>query len=145
MVTRLLPLTFILVIIERISRNMFKPHYLKNRKDIPKFLLHFCHLQKILCILKKKVSFIAQIFRRLLSSRNVVTYIPESSYFTTPFGNQRVHVSQTLLKYARQNLYPKFLLIQDKLSWKTSLSVRCEILALFGNTLTSAHMYFRDN
>ena len=90
---------------------MFKRHYLKNLKYFLKFLLQFCNLIKILCILKKKVSFIAQIFRRLLSPRNVVTCIPESSYFKTPFGNQRVHVSQTLLKYARQNLYPKFLLI----------------------------------
>ena len=43
------------------------------------------------------------------------------------------------------NFYLIFPLSQDKLSQKTSLLVRCEILGLFGNTLTVAHMYCRHN
>ena len=33
---------------------MLKHHYLKNQKHSLKFLLHFCNLQKILRISKKK-------------------------------------------------------------------------------------------
>ena len=34
-------------------------------------------------------------------------------------------------------------LILDTLTWKTSLLVRSEFLGLFGNTLTTDHMYSR--
>ena len=40
----------------------------------------------------------------------------ESSYFRRPFPIQSVDGSQTLLKSARQHLYPNFPLIEDKLS-----------------------------
>ena len=68
-----LPMTYILVIMERISLNMFKRHYLKNRNHFLEFLFHFCNLHKILRIWKKKISFIGYIFGRLLSPINVVT------------------------------------------------------------------------
>ena len=70
--------------------------------------------------------------------------MPVRPRFETPLENQRVHGFQSLLKSARQTFHPNFRLSQDKLSQKTSLLVRFEILALFGNTLTAAHMYFRD-
>ena len=46
---------------------------------------------------------------------------------------------------SRVNVLPgiEFPLIQDTLSWKTSLLVRSEILGLFGNTFTADHMYSR--
>ena len=34
---------------------------------------------------------------------------------------------------------------QDRLGWETPFSVRYEILGLFGNTLTAAHMHSRHN
>ena len=75
----------------------------------------------------------------------MVTWIPEGSWFRTPFESQRVHVSQTLPKSARQHFYPNFPLTMDKLSHKTSLSVRCEISRLLGSTFTAEHMYYRRN
>ena len=69
----------------------------------------------------------------------------ESPFFRTPLGKQRVHGSQTLAKSARWHFYPNFSLIQDKLSLKKSLLVRCEILGLFGNTVTADRMYFHHN
>ena len=69
----------------------------------------------------------------------------ESSCFGTPFESQRVHGSQTLLKLTWQHFYPNFSLIQDKLSQKTYILVRSEILVLFDNTLTVSHMYSRHN
>ena len=99
---------------------------------------NFAHFQK-------KISLIAEIFRSLLSPRNVLTSIPESSCFRTPFESQRLHLSQTLLKFPQQYFYPNFPLTTDKLSQKTSLSVRSEISGLFGNTLTADHIYFHHN
>ena len=74
---------------------------------------------------------------------NVVTSMTESSCFKKPFEILHVHGSQTLLKPALQHFYPNFPLIQKKLSWKTSLFFRSEILGLFGNTLTANYMYSR--
>ena len=91
-------------------------------------------------IFKRRISFIALIFYKLLTPKSVVTWMPETSCFRTPFGNQRVHGSQTLRNTAWQHFYPNFKLIRKKTSWKTSLPVRSEILGLFGNTLTTDHM-----
>ena len=81
----------------------------------------------------------------LLISINVVTWMPETSCFRTPFRSQGVHVSQTLLKSARQHFYPNSPIMGDKLGLKTSLLVRSEILGLIGNTLLADHMYSRHH
>ena len=73
----------------------------------------------------------------------MVTLMPVSSCFRTPFASKRVHVSQTLLEPALKNLDPTFPLIYEKLSWKISTLVRSEILGLFGNTLSTDHICSR--
>ena len=75
--------------------------------------------------------------------RNVLTSVPGSFSFRTPLESESVHGFQTPLKPALQHLYPNFPLNQEKLSLKTSLLVRSQILGLFGKTLTANHMYFR--
>ena len=52
---------------------MFHCHYLKNEKHSLECLLDFPNLHKIFWILKKKISCIAEIFRKLFTTRNVVT------------------------------------------------------------------------
>ena len=42
-----------------ISRNKFKPHYLKNKGSFVDFLLHFWNEDAIYNILKKKMSILA--------------------------------------------------------------------------------------
>ena len=42
-----------------ISRNKFKRHYLKNKKNILDFLLHFWNVHEIQNILEKKMSILA--------------------------------------------------------------------------------------
>ena len=69
--------------------------------------------------------------------------MPKSSYFRTHFESQRVHGHYTLLTRSWQHSYQNFPLMQNALSWKRSLLVRSEILRLFGNTLSSYHMYSR--
>ena len=110
------PITYILVIMKRLSRNMFKRHYLQHCKNFLKFFIHFYNLHKILRILKKKITFMVEIFLRLMSPRNMVTWMPDSSCLRTPLQSQRVHVSQTLPKSLRQHFYHNFLLTTDKLS-----------------------------
>ena len=73
----------------------------KKRKHFLEFLINFWNLQKILCIFRKNIRFIAQIIARLLSPKNVVTWITENSCFRIPFQSQRVQVSETMLKSAR--------------------------------------------
>ena len=46
--------------------------------------------------------------------------MPEILCFRTVFQSQIVNGSQTLLKAARQHVYPNFPLIEDTLSQKTS-------------------------
>ena len=75
----------------------------------------------------------------------MVTQMPESSHFRTPFESQRVHGLESPLKSAQQHFHPNFTLNQDKLRRKRSLLVRCEILRLFLNMFTAAHMYFCHN
>ena len=67
--------------------------------------------------------------------------MPKSSCFRTPFRSQRVHLCKTLLKSARQHFYPTFPLMQDKLSWKTSLWIRSKISGMLVSTLADDHMY----
>ena len=80
-----------------------------------------------------------------MTPRNVVTSMPESSYFRTLFESQCIHGCKTLLRPALQHFYPNFPLSQNKLSWKISALVISEILGLFGNTLTADNMYSRHN
>ena len=93
-------------------------------------------------ILKKKTSFITQIFWKLLTPKNVVTWTQESSRFRTAFVNQRINESETLTNSAWPQFYANFTIIQKKKksSWKRSLLVTSEVLGLFRNTLTANNM-----
>ena len=71
--------------------------------------------------------------------------MPEGYCSKTPFGRKRVHGSQTLMESARQHFYFNFPLLLDKLSWRTSLLMRSEILLLFVNTLTVDHIFSPQN
>ena len=67
------------------------------------------------------------------------------SFFSTPFGNQRVNGFETLPKSARHHYFPTFPRIRDKLSWKKSPLVTSENFLLFVNTLTPDYKYSRRN
>ena len=75
----------------------------------------------------------------------LVPWFSDSLCLRTPFESQRVNVSQTLLKPARQHFLPNVLLMPDKLSWNKSLLVISEILELCFNTLSAYHMYSPKN
>ena len=117
---------------------MFKRHRLKNLKNIFQFLLHFCNLHLNLQLHSLNISVV-------INSRRCGYLNAESSCFETPLVSQCVHGRQTLLKLARQHFHPNFPLIKEKMSSKTSLPLWCEILGLFGKTLTADHMYSRHD
>ena len=71
--------------------------------------------------------------------------MPESSSSRSPFSSQRANLFRTLLKSALHHFDPNLLLISRKLSWKTTLLVKSEILGLFFNRLTAYYMYSRQN
>ena len=79
------------------------------------YFLHFQNLHKILHILKKQISFITEISWKLFTAINVVNWTPESSYFRTPFGNQRFHGPQTLTNSEWPDFHPNFWLIKEKI------------------------------
>ena len=83
----------------------------------------------------------AQIFWKLLTPKYALTGIPKSSCFRTPFGDERVHVSETLLKSAQHHFYANFPLFQNKLIWKISLWIRSKMSQKFFNKLTVDHLY----
>ena len=109
----------------RLFRNTLTADHMSSPHNRVKFLTQlqmplspkskiFSNLHKFLRILKKKISFISQIFLKLPTPKNVVTWMPESFRFITPFRTQRVHRSQTLMNFALPKFYPNFTLIQEK-------------------------------
>ena len=60
-----LPITSILFVIFGMCRYYIKCNYLKNLKVFLNFTVHFWHLHQILNILKKKKTFIANVFPKL--------------------------------------------------------------------------------
>ena len=62
----------ILFKIARICHSQFKYNYLKNENLFLNFLFHFCNLQQILTILKKKIIVIANVFPKLKTVKNLV-------------------------------------------------------------------------
>ena len=76
-----------------------------------------------------------------MTPTNVVSSMPVSRCFRTPFPSKRIHGSQTLLEPPLQHFHHNFPLIYGKLSWKKSPLVRSDILGQFGNTFTADRMY----
>ena len=61
-----------------------------------------------------------KIYRELLTLKNALILMQNSSCFRAPLKSERSHGSQTLLKPAWEHFYRNVPLAQDKLSWKIS-------------------------
>ena len=59
----------------------------------------------MLNIFKKKMTHIADVYPKLGSRKNVITYMSEKSIFRGPFHIQHVKRAQTLLQSDRQHRY----------------------------------------
>ena len=87
----------------------------QKQKTFSPLFFHFRNLNKIFCILREKTSFIAQIFWKLLTLKNVVTWMPESSRFRRTFVNQRVQGSETLTNFSWRDFCPNLTLFGNKI------------------------------
>ena len=98
-------MTSILFLTETIQRNQFGRNYLKNKKLFLNFFLHFRNRHEILNICDKKMTFIADLFAKLRTPKNVVTYMSKKSRFKGPFDWQHGKRVQTLLRSESQHRY----------------------------------------
>ena len=90
-------MTSILFLTDTIQRNQFGRTYLKNKKLFLNFFLHFRNRHEIWKICDKKMTFIADLFAKLRTPKNVVTYMSKKSRFKGPFDWQHGKRVQTLL------------------------------------------------
>ena len=98
-------MTSILFLTENIWGNQFGSNYLKNEKLFLNYFLHFRNLHEILNICNKKMSFIADLFAKLRTRKNVVRYMSKKSRSKGPFDRQLGKRVQTLLWYWSQHRY----------------------------------------
>ena len=98
-------MTSILFLTENIWRNQFGSNYLKNEKLFQNFFLHFRNLHEILNIFKKKMTFIADLFPKLRTPKDVVRYLSKTSRFKGLFDRQHGKRVQTLLRSEPQHRY----------------------------------------
>ena len=72
LLTRWLPTTSILVVVNRIYRYQFKANDLKDRRFWTAFFSYFWYLHEISNILSRDMSLISQVFLKLLTSKDVL-------------------------------------------------------------------------
>ena len=101
------------------------------------FCVFFVPLE-ILNIFKKKMIFIATLFRKLQTVKDLFRTLSKKHPLMTV---NMLNGSQTLAKRAWEHIYHIFSSLRENLIWKTSPSVICEILGVFPNTLTANEKY----
>ena len=94
-----------LFLTENIWRNQFAINYPKNEKLFLNYFLNFRNLHEIWNICKKKMSFIADLFVKLRTPKNVVRYMSKKSRSKGPFDRQHGKRVQTLLRSGSQHRY----------------------------------------
>ena len=70
----------------------------QKQKLFLKFFLHFPNVHEILNIFKKKMTFIADLFPKLRTPKDVVRYLSKKSRFKGTFDKQHGKRVQTLLR-----------------------------------------------
>ena len=98
-------MTSILFLTENIWRDQFGRNYLKNKNLFLNFCLHFRNRYQILSISEKKMTFIADLFAKLRTPKNVVRYLSKKSRFKGLFDRQHGKCVQTLLRSESQHRY----------------------------------------
>ena len=98
-------MTSILFLTENIWRHQFGRNYLKNKKLFLNFCLHFRNRYEILNIFEKKMTFIADLFAKLRTPKDVVRYLSKKSRFKGLFDRQHGTRVQTLLRSESQHRY----------------------------------------
>ena len=87
------------------------------------------------------MTFIAEVFPKLGTSKNMVTSMSKKSRFKGSFAKQHGKRAQTLLKFAWPHLYHIYWSLWRQLTCKRSLLVIWKISRLFPNTLNGHGKY----
>ena len=77
----------------------------QKQKTFAMFFLHFRNLHYLLNIFKTKMTFIADLFPKLRTPKNVVRYVSKKALFKRPFDKQLGKRFQTLLRSEPQHRY----------------------------------------
>ena len=96
-------------------------------------------------IFKQKITLIAEVFPKLRSPKNKVRSMSIKSRFKGSFKKQHGKCTQTLFKFAWQNIYRIYWSLWRQLTFKNFLLVICKILRLFPNTLSANGKYSLPN
>ena len=131
----------ILSMVVEICNSQFKCNYLKNQNLFLNFLFHFWNIHQILDILKEKMMFIANVFPKLQTVKNLVRPLSEKRRFRTRFEKEFGRASQIHAKSPWRALFHVFLSLSGKLIWKMCPLVLGEISGVFVNTFTSDANY----
>ena len=83
------------------------------------------------------MTFIADVFPKLGTQRNLVRSMPKKSRLKGSFGRQNGKGAQTLFKFTWQHIYHIYWSLWMQLTCKKSLLVTCKISRLFPNTLSA--------
>ena len=105
LLTHWLPMTSILFGIVGICCSRFADTYHKNENLPLNLLFHFSNLRPILNILKKKMIFIAIVFPKLQTLKDMVVPLSKKPCFRTTFENQHVKAPQTFVKSALEHFH----------------------------------------
>ena len=90
---------------DNLTELKFGRNYLKNKKLFLNFFLHFRNRHEILKISEKKMTFLADLFSKLRTAKNVVRYLSKKSRCKGSFDRQHGKRVQTLLQSEPQHRY----------------------------------------
>ena len=108
----------------------------KKLKAFSQFFVPYLEFISTFKHFEQKTSVIVNIFPQLPIVKDLVRAFSKKRCFRTPFDSQHVKESRTLLKSAWEQFYHIFSSLWEKLIWKMSLLVICEMLEAIVNTLT---------
>ena len=112
-----------------------------NQKSFFLFLSSFLKCNLVWHILKKKITRITDVFRKLRTPKNMVRSMPKKSRFRVCVEKQHGECPPTLFTFEGQPFYHIYWSLRSQYSYKKSILVICKISKLFPNTLSAAGNY----
>ena len=121
----------------------FRCNYLENEKLFLFFFFFFALLKSSLNFVhcQKKITFIAEVFPKWRTRKNLVRSMSKKTSFKVSFGKQHGKRDQALLKFEWKYLYQIYWSLCTQFTRKKSLLVICKISRLFPNTLSADGKY----
>ena len=113
----------------------------KKLKTFSQFFVPYLEFTSNFKHFEQKMIFIGNVFPQLLTVEDLVRPLYKKRCFRTPFDSQHVKGSRTSLKSAWEQFYHIFSSLLEKLIWKMSLLVICEMFGAIFKTQTIDDKY----